>query len=108
MSSDEVLLVLSGLLWLSSFLWLSGTTLLARLQPLKRRTARPPCELPPISIVMPTSAAQDERAAAEREMAVASLLALEYPTYEIIGFRLRLRHSIFRRQRGAVRPRPDE
>src|SRR5262249_32142906 len=84
MKSDDVLLLLSALLWLASFLWLSGTMLLARLQPLRRRTARPPGELRPISIIMPTSASQDDRAAADREKAVASLLTLEYPTYEVI------------------------
>ena len=84
MISGDALLLITGLLWLGSFLWLLGTTVLARLQPLKRRAAAPPHELPPVSIIVPTSAAQDERGVAEREAAVASLLSLEYPHYEII------------------------
>lgn len=74
----------AALLWIASFGWLVGTAVFALLQSLRRRAARPPAELPAVSIIVPTSIADDVRTAADREATLASLLALDYPNYEIV------------------------
>jgi ceramide glucosyltransferase len=72
------------LVWASSFLWLMGTVAAALMQPRKRRTAAAGGAATPVSIVVPTSSRDTPRTALERDKAVASLLELRHPRYEII------------------------
>jgi ceramide glucosyltransferase len=81
---DRILLTAAVFVWGASFVWVLVTGFLARMQPRKRRLNQSPLELGPVSIVVPTSATGDARAAAERKRTLASLLALEYPVFEII------------------------
>lgn len=74
----------SVVLWSFSLLWLLGTTVFALLQPLKRRRVQGGPDLPPVSIVVPTSVVDNPRTAADRSAALTSLLSLDYLGYEII------------------------
>ena len=88
MSASPTLLIASGLLWGASLLWLLGSMTCALLQPWKRRKSRSPAGVspgtPPVSIIVPTSAAETPRAERDRAEAMGSLLALNQPDYEII------------------------
>jgi len=81
---ESTVLAGAGALWVASLGWLAGTACLALLQPLRRRAAASPVELPPVSIVVPTSAVESARSRADRMAALASLLALEAPQSEIV------------------------
>jgi ceramide glucosyltransferase len=70
-------------LWCASLSWLVATTACAVLQPLKRRSAAA-TTIGPVSIIVSTCAVDDRRTARDRAMAMASLLELNYPDYEII------------------------
>lgn len=72
------------LVWASSLLWLTGTVAAALMQPQRRRTESPGGVAAPVSIVVPTSSRETARTVRERDNAVASLLALSHPQYEII------------------------
>jgi ceramide glucosyltransferase len=72
------------LVWASSFLWLMGTVAAALMQPQKRRARTSSISAEPVSIVVPTSSRNTPRTAHERDKAVASLLELSHPTYEIV------------------------
>jgi ceramide glucosyltransferase len=72
------------LVWGSSFLWLMGTVAAALMQPRKRRVATAGSTATPVSIVVPTSSRDTQRTTLERDKAVASLLELCHPWYEII------------------------
>ena len=76
--------LVAGALWVVSLGWLAGTWSLAFLQPLRRRAAPSPAELPPVSIVVPTSAVESARSKADRLAALASLLELEAGQSEIV------------------------
>ncbi len=88
MSASQTLLIASGLLWGASLLWLLGSMTCALLQPWKRGKSRllagSSPGTPPVSIIVPTSAADTPRAERDRAEAVGSLLALNHPDYEII------------------------
>ena len=70
-------------LWFASLGWLLVTNACAILQPWKRRRPAPRTTRP-ISIIVSSSASSDERAARDRDMAVASLLELQYPAFEVV------------------------
>src|SRR5437899_1082328 len=74
----------AGALWLISLGWRVGTWSLALLQPLRRRAAPAPAELPSVSIIMPTSAVEDAGSRAGRLAALGSLLELEAGESEIV------------------------
>ncbi len=78
------MLAASGALWLASLGWLVGTWALAFLQPFRRRTASSPAVLPPVSIIVPTSAFESARSKADRRATIASLLELETGEAEIV------------------------
>jgi len=81
---DSSIAIGAALLWTASLCWLVGTTGFALLQPLKRRSPRHAPQLPAVSIIVPTSIVDDARSAADRRAALASLLALDYPSYEVL------------------------
>src|SRR4029079_11669224 len=81
---DSSIAIGAALLWTASLGWLVGTTGFALLQPLKRRSPRHAPQLPAVSIIVPTSIVDDARSAADRRAALASLLALDYPSYEVL------------------------
>ena len=76
--------LVAAVLWVVSLGWLAGTWSLAFLQPIRRRAAPSPAELPPVSIVVPTSAVENARSKADRLAALASLLELEAGQSEIV------------------------
>jgi ceramide glucosyltransferase len=78
------MLAASGALWLASLGWLVGTWVLAFLQPFRRRTASSPAVLPPVSIIVPTSAVESARSNADRRATIDSLLELETGEAEIV------------------------
>jgi ceramide glucosyltransferase len=87
MSMSQAVLIASGLLWGASLLWLLGSMTCALLQPWKRKRAElSPGVIPgtPVSIIVPTSAADTPRAERDRAEAMGSLLALNHPDYEIV------------------------
>ena len=87
MSMSQAVLIASALLWGASLLWLLGSMTCALLQPWKRKRAElSPGVIPgaPVSIIVPTSAADTSRAERDRDEAMGSLLALNQPDYEII------------------------
>ena len=84
MSAGQTLLMGSGLLWCASLLWLLGSMACALLQPRKRKKSRMAALARPISIIVPTSAADTQRAERDRAEAIGSLLELHHPDYEII------------------------
>ena len=84
MSVSQTLLIASGLLWGASLLWLLGSMACALLQPRKRKKSRMAVPARPISIIVPTSAADTLRAERDRAEAIGSLLQLHHPDYEII------------------------
>jgi ceramide glucosyltransferase len=84
MSASQTLLIASGLLWGASLLWLLGSMACALLQPQKRKKSRMLAQARPISIIVPTSAADTLRAERDRAEAIGSLLELHHPDYEII------------------------
>ncbi len=75
---------LSAILWCASFAWLIGTVCCALLQPTKRRLRASLANEEAVSIVVPTSAVDNDRTADDRTNALKSLLALKYPNYEIV------------------------
>lgn len=85
---SQTLLFASGLLWGSSLLWLLGSMTCALLQPWKRRksswVAGSLADAQPVSIIVPTSAADTPCAARDRAEAMGSLLALNHVDFEII------------------------
>lgn len=81
---DGALVCGAGALWLVSLGWLVGTWTLALLQPLRRRAAPAPVTLPPVSIIVPTSAVESDRSNADRLATLSSLLALETGECEIV------------------------
>jgi len=76
--------LVAGALWVVSLGWLLAMSGLALLQPLRRRSAPSPIELPAVSIVMPTSAVESARTGADRLATLRSLLALETGQSEIV------------------------
>jgi ceramide glucosyltransferase len=74
----------AGVLWLISLAWLVATAGLALLQPVRRRIAPSPVQIPPVSIVVSTSAVESARSKADRSCALASLLELETRESEIV------------------------
>src|SRR6266851_3674912 len=81
---ESALVAGAGALWLTSLGWLVGTWSLALLQPIRRRRARSPAPLPPVSIIMPTSAVEDAGTRAGRLATLGSLLEVEAGESEIV------------------------
>jgi len=81
---DGAVVAGAGMLWLVSLGWLVATWTLAFLQPLRRRAAPSPSPLPPVSIVVPTSAVESARTKATRLATLQSLLEVEAPGSEIL------------------------
>jgi ceramide glucosyltransferase len=81
---ESAVLAGAGALWVAALGWLAGTACLALLQPLRRRAAPSPAQLPPVSIVVPTSIVESSRSKVDRTAALASLLELEAPQSEIM------------------------
>jgi ceramide glucosyltransferase len=84
MASGSVLVVGAGALWLISLGWLVATWALASWQPMRRRAAPLQGSLPPVSIVVPTSAVESARTRADRSATLASLLGLDAGEREVI------------------------
>ncbi len=76
--------LVAAALWAVSLGWLAGTWSFALLQPLRRGAAPSPAQLPPVSIIVPTSAMENARTRADRLAAISSLLEVEAPASEIV------------------------
>src|SRR5476649_2420819 len=81
---ENAVLIGAGALWLVSSGWLVALSGFALLQPIRRRTAPSPVQLPSVSIIVPTSAIEIAHSRADRLATLQSLRAVETAESEIL------------------------